>query len=596
MALIFVAKVASGRTKMHHMTAFVVAISTFLIITCCEACTTYAVGLKATADGSVMSVHTSDGSGTTDPRLVKIPAQDWPPNSKRPIWESPEKYPRFVGVERGAPVYYKENCLAGINACKDFVPMGYIDQVNHTFSYFEETYGAMNEKQVMIAESTCSGVFVSTSIARGGKALFSVDQLSQVAMERASTAREAVLLMGSLSEQYGFYGESTSFEGGSESLIVSDPREAWVFHVLADDTGASAIWVAARVPDDSVAVVANMFSVRVVDLEDDRNFLGRTDMWELASRKGLWSPEKPKDFTATFSDGEYAHKYYSGRRMWGVYRLLSPDTPLPAEYENLKTDAPYPFAVKVSDPSTVTPQTLMAVNRDFYNGTQYSTGDGNLAGGFGGTPDRVGGQESGTSPTVSGNWERTVALYRTSCSYVLQGRSFLPDSLGGVLWFGSHSATATVYVPLVAAMPKSPDSIQYGWQGSYNLSSLFWANRNVANLIQKSFSKMVRDVRAAQHEIEALGESLVSFDSYRLDRSDAVVVDAAVERQVSDTLNAHVDFVLKSTTELLHVLQFKYADGFENTWTADGHFQSATIGYPGWWLSAVGYQNGPPPP
>jgi dipeptidase len=133
--------------------------------------------------------------------------------------------------------------------------MGYIPQVNHTYAYFEDTYGSLNEMQVGIAESTCSGVYASRSIADGGKSLLSIDQLSQIAMERAKTAREAVIIMGQLGEKYGFYGESASFEGGSESLIVTDPQEAWVFHILADPTGTSAIWGAARVPDDSVAVV-----------------------------------------------------------------------------------------------------------------------------------------------------------------------------------------------------------------------------------------------------------------------------------------------------------------------------------------------------
>lgn len=67
----------------------------------------------------------------------------------------------------------------------------------------------------------------------------SVDQLSQIALERATTAREAITIMGQLSEQYGFYGESTSFEGGSESLLVIDKEEGWVFHILADPTGYS---------------------------------------------------------------------------------------------------------------------------------------------------------------------------------------------------------------------------------------------------------------------------------------------------------------------------------------------------------------------
>ena len=171
----------------------------------------------------------------------------------------------------------------------------------------------MNENQVGLGESTCSGVFVAASVGVGGKALLSIDQLSQIAMERARTAREAITIMGDLAVQYGFYGESMSFEGGSESLVVIDPNEGWVFHILADPTGASAIWAAARIPDDSVAVVANMFSIRIFDLEDSENFLASPRIWEIAEEQGLYKPGDPKDFTKTFSDGEYAHKYYSGR-------------------------------------------------------------------------------------------------------------------------------------------------------------------------------------------------------------------------------------------------------------------------------------------
>lgn len=365
------------------------------------ACTTFAVGRQATTDGSVMATHSNDGGGTTDPRLVKIPARDFAPGSLRPIYASPENYPRYVGYERQASAYFPENCQAGPGHCDSFEPLGYIPQVNHTFSYFEATYGTMNEKQVSLTESTCSGVYAALAIGAGGNALLSIDQLSQIAMERASTAREAILIMGQLSELYGFYGESASFEGGSESLFVTDPTEAWAFHILADPTGTSSIWAAARIPDDSVAVVANMFSIREIDLSDPDNFLGRSDLWDLAAAEGLWTPGQPKDFTATFSDGEYAHKYYSGRRMWGVFRLLAPNANLPSEYGNLKTDAPYPFAVKVD--KAVSPQDVMAVMRDWYNGTQYTTGEGSgVAGGAFASPDRY--NNNNADYSVEGNW------------------------------------------------------------------------------------------------------------------------------------------------------------------------------------------------
>lgn len=378
---------------------FVVLIFVGLRISFSSACTTFIVGKKATLDGSVMATHSNDGGGTTDPRLVKVPSKDHPEGSMRPIFSSPENYPRYVGKDRGIPTYYKENCQGGNNQCKEFSPIGYIPEVPHTYSYFEATYGIMNEFQVALAESTCSGVFAAKSIDFGGKALLSIDQLSQIAMERSRTAREAIKIMGSLAEQYGFFGESDSFEGGSESLLVTDPNEGWVFHILADPTGASAIWVAARVPDDSVAVVANMFSIREVNLSDSFNFLGRKDMWEIAEAQGLYKAGDPKDFTLTFSDGEYAHKYYSGRRMWGVFNLFSPSANLSAIYGNLKNDAPYPFSVPVD--FKVTPKDMMAGLRSWYNGSIYSTSQGLASGAFN-SPDRYSGGQGESE--VTGSW------------------------------------------------------------------------------------------------------------------------------------------------------------------------------------------------
>lgn len=165
-------------------------------------CTVFLAGPEATTDGSVLVSHSNDGEFETDPRLVKVPAQDYPPSSFRPVYFSPESYPRYVGKERGVPEYYPD-------ADEDeddpsFAPIGYIPQVTHTFAYLEETYGAVNEHQVGIGESTCSGVFGAAPLgAPNGTAMLSVDALTQIAMERATTAREAVQLMGDLAVTYG---------------------------------------------------------------------------------------------------------------------------------------------------------------------------------------------------------------------------------------------------------------------------------------------------------------------------------------------------------------------------------------------------------
>lgn len=129
----------------------------------------------------------------------------------------------------------------------------------HTFALFEAGYGIMNEYQVAIGESTCAARFWAAPTSAGGKAMIEARELSKIALERTKTAREAVQLMGDLAVKYGFYaadwsgGDMSKGEGG-EGLTVIDKEEAWVFHVLSDDTGASAVWAAQRVPDDHVSV------------------------------------------------------------------------------------------------------------------------------------------------------------------------------------------------------------------------------------------------------------------------------------------------------------------------------------------------------
>ena len=203
----------------------------------------------------------------------------------------------------------------------------------------------MNEMQVGIGESTCSGVFgVIPLAAPNGTALLSVDQLTQLAMERSSTAREAVQLMGSLAEEHGFYGAG-EFEGTAESLAVSDPDEAWIFHILPDPTGKSAIWAAQRIPDDSMSILANMFIIREVDPDAPETFLMSDSVHSVALEYGWWKGKDEDgllDFTKIYSDGEYAHKFHSGRRMWGGYHLACPSKDFPSDYIDLQSDPVYP--------------------------------------------------------------------------------------------------------------------------------------------------------------------------------------------------------------------------------------------------------------
>lgn len=131
--------------------------------------------------------------------------------------------------------------------------------MEETYALIEAGYGIMNEHQVAIGESTCASKLYAFPSTHGGKARIEVSQMSEIALERTKTAADAVKLMGKLAEELGFYaadwtgGDASKGEGG-EALTVIDPNEAWVFHVCADDTGTSAVWVAQRVPEGHVSI------------------------------------------------------------------------------------------------------------------------------------------------------------------------------------------------------------------------------------------------------------------------------------------------------------------------------------------------------
>lgn len=327
-----------------------------LLVTSASACTVFIVGKDASTDGSTMVSHSNDGEFDTDPRLVSVPRQ---PKGQRPVYFSPESYPRYVGTARGIPEYFPTASQT------PFEPMRYIPQPD-TYAYLEETYGALNEHGLAIGESTCSGVFGALPLSQNGTALFSIDELTHIAMEQTRTAREAILLMGSLAEEYGFYGAG-EFEGTAESLGVTDLNEAWIFHILPDPTGSSAIWAAQKIPSHSVAVLANMFVIRQVDPDDDENFLCSKLVHEIALEYQWWDPsEGLLDFTKVYSDGEYAHKYYSGRRMWGGYRLMGRN--FPDDYVDLQSDPVYPVFAVPAKP--ISEQDLFRFHRDYYEGTK----------------------------------------------------------------------------------------------------------------------------------------------------------------------------------------------------------------------------------
>lgn len=546
-------------------------------------CTTLMVGKDASSDGSTFVSHSNDGGGTQDPRLVEVPAFDWSEGARRPIFFTPEDYPRYLTTLRLLPAYFPKATQ------KPRDPIGFIDQVPHTFRYFEGTYGIVNENGLAMGESTCSCVSWTDKGGQVSKpctspsdlncARVSIDELSRIAMERATNASQACQLMGDLATKLGFYG-ADSFEGSAESLLVTDGTEAWVFHVLPHPKGNSAIWGAARMADNHVTVVANMFIIKEMNLSQPSLFLGTPGMSTIAQQYGIaqfCQSDESCDFTVTFSGGEYAHQYYSGRRMWRALALMAPDYDLSPHYGNLKDDAPYPFSVPVDPKGTgnkIDLARMFAVHRDYYQGTPFDMSVG-LAGGPFGTPNRYAGGQG--EQTVKGSWERPIAIFRTTHSFVVQ--TLKASVLGSVMWWGPHAAHCTAYTPFPVAA-EIPDAFSRGIFEEVDKTSAFWAIRYVGSIMDLKWSYMIADVQNTQSYLESFSSLLVStFQNGKNGTSVAL----AFGGNALQLVNVY--------TKLFDALMFKYADGYVNTPNL-----ATPVGYPSWWLKQVGYMNGPPPP
>ncbi len=540
------------------------------------ACTTILVTKGASADGSVIVSH-SDDDELQDQRIIYVPAADHKPGSKRPVYYDPCSFGgsniRYIGTSRG-PGYD----TPGKPPTK---PLGYIDQVPHTYAYFDGNYGIMNEHQLMIGECT-DGAKIELKPEKGKRIFYSAE-LSRVALERCTKAREAVKLIGELIDKYGYYGTG-------ETLLIADTEEGWVMEMCCgtlDEQGG--LWVAKKVPDGEMFAAANEFRIREVD-PDDPDMMFSKNLFEVAKKRKWWNPKEGKlDWLKTVSFGEYNHPYYSLRRIWSIFRRTKPSANFSPWVEDSYTKE-YPFSIKPDKKLSVSD--VMALHRDHYEGTEFDMTKGLAAGPFG-CPYRWIGTYDGAQNNVNrdrkrwGAWERPISVFYAGYIYVNQARGWLPDPVGGVCWFGPDKPYLTAFAPFYVGVSDLPKSYQTGSTSKFDPRSAWWVFNLVAQKAGTKFSYIKEDVLAKQSEIE--NREFAMQTSIDKAASDLYKKDPALAREyLTNYSTDNANQVVKEWWELLDMLLQKYNDGYIN----DPKI-GQEVGYPQEWLKAVGYANGP---
>lgn len=433
------------------------------------ACSPVGVGPKASADGSVMVAHTCDG--WYDQRIQIVPGGEHKAGEMVEVWVDP--------------------CLV-TRPDQPLRKAGEIPQVAKTNTYFNVGYPFMNDKQLMMGEFTWSGRDEVSS----PEGMFYIANLEILGLQRASTAREAIRVMGELAEKYGY-------ADGGETLIVGDTKEVWVFEVCGGgllwkpgSEAPGAHWVARRVPDDEVFVGANRARIGVVDFDDKENFMMSTNLTNLPEAMGWWKKGEPFNFANIFNPEPYGAPFYQSRREWRMLSLLAPskEWPIYDEYEA------YPFSIKPDKKVSV--KDIMDMYSDHMEGTPYDLTKDAAAEPFG-NPNRWPlTREMKPKGREGQDWERALAMFRCSYSFVSQSRAWLPDPVGGVLWFGQDSPDTTVYVPIYCGVTEIPKAWTIGKRHEFDRESAWWAFNLVNNWANLRWDAMYKEIRAKKASYE----------------------------------------------------------------------------------------------
>jgi len=414
-----------------------------------ESCTSITVGKEASTDGSVMTAHTCDSNYRT-----------WVEIAQRKSYKPGETEPIYWGTLHTEEPWDMRNVTE----------KGRIPAVKETFAYLNTAYPCLNEKQLAMGEATITGR--DTFVNENG--LFLIEELERVALQRCSTARDAIKLIGKLAELYG-YGDS------GECLTIADKKEVWQLEIFGGGPGKpGSIWVAQRIPDDHIGISANIPRISVVDFDDPNNFMYSTDIKERTIKLGFWNGKGEFKFWKVNNGG----KPFSIREYF-VFSTLAPSLGLKYDAEEL------PFSVKPDKKVSV--RDIMALYRQTYNGTEWDQTK-NLSVEVT-RRDKIKGEYKETVKPISnfmstdmrallnslkpGVTERVRGIAAIQCAYshIIQLRDWLPDEVGGVAYFAFDNPAQSPRIPIYSGTLRLPKSFGICGQNRYREDAAIWSFR-----------------------------------------------------------------------------------------------------------------------
>lgn len=423
------------------------------------ACTNLLVGKNASEDGSTMITYSADS------------------------------YALYGELYHWGAKQHKQGDMLEVYDWDSGKYMGKIPQVAQTYN----VVGNMNEHQLTIAESTFGGR--EELVDPDG--IIDYGSLIYITLQRAKTAREAISVMTDLVEKYGY-------ASGGESFSIGDPNEIWVMEMIGKGKGnKGAVWVATRIPDDCITAHANQSRIQQFPLKDSKNCIYSKDVISFAKEKRYYTgKDSDFSFAKAYNPTDFGGQRFCEARVWTFFNRFNEkigDAYL--SYALGKTQEPMPLYIKPDKKlSLAEVQDMM---RDHYENTPLDSRYDVSAGAFE-SPYRWAPLEWEVDSVKYFN-ERPISTQQTGFTFVGQMRSWLPNAIGGILWFGVDDAAQTVLTPMYCSITEIPECYRVGNGNLYEFSwtSAFWIHNWVSNMVYNKYNYMYPDLRKVQLELEA---------------------------------------------------------------------------------------------
>lgn len=365
--------------------------------------------------------------------------------------------------------------------------LGEIKQAAQTYNVIGNT----NEHQLTIAETTFGGR--EELIDPNG--IIDYGSLIYITLQRAKNAREAIKVMTDLVSEYGY-------ASSGESFSVADPNEIWVLEMISKGKeNKGVVWVAVRIPDDCISAHANQSRIQQFPLKDPKNCIYSKDVISFAKEKGYYSGKDADfSFAKAYNPLDFGGQRFCEARVWSFFNRYNKDMAKFVTYAQGITKDPMPLYIKPDRKLSVSD--VQAMMRDHYEDTpldgRYDIGAGPFE-----SPYRWAPLEW-KSDSIQYCNERPIATQQTGFVFVSQMRSWLPNPIGGVLWFGVDDAAQTVFTPMYCSITDTPECYKVGNGDLYTFSwtSGFWIHNWVSNMVYNKYNYMYPEVQKVQKELE----------------------------------------------------------------------------------------------